>query len=395
MTLRPISSRLSGWHKLSRRERLNILKHWLDDRPLDLSILDSGGLSTQQAESLIENVCGLYSLPFSVAPNFVINDEDLLVPMVIEEPSVVAAASNAARLARHGGGFHVESSNPIMIEQIQITLDDPEKAARIILEHKAELLDIARQSDPTLIDLGGGPLDLECRQIGRGGERYLILHLLVDVRDAMGANTINTMGEAIAPKIEALTGGKVGLCIISNLADRRLVTVKTRIPFKSLKMKDFSAEQVRDGIVAASRFAELDPYRAATHNKGVMNGIDAVLLATGNDWRAVEAGAHAFAAKDGGYHPLSVWWSGDNGDLRGRLTIPMAVGIVGGATRVQAVARLALELIGADSATKLAAVAAAAGLANNLAALRSLATEGIQKGHMRLHQRSRHLTDKS
>ena len=395
MTLRPISSRLSGWHKLSRRERLDILKHWLDDRPFDMSVLDSGGLTPEQAEMLIENVCGIYSLPFAVAPNFTINGEDCLVPMVIEEPSVVAAAANAARLVRDGGGFHVEASNPIMIEQIQVFHDDPEEAARQLAKHKQELLDIARQSDPTLVNLGGGPLDIELRGIGRGGERHLVAHLLVDVRDAMGANSVNTMGEALAPAIESITGGRVGLCILSNLADRRLVTVKARIPLKSLEMSDFTGEQVRDGIVAASRFAELDPYRAATHNKGVMNGVDAVLLATGNDWRAVEAGAHAFAAKDGSYRPLSVWWTDDDGSLRGRLTLPMAVGIVGGATRVQQTARFALDLIGATTAAKLATVAASAGLANNFAALRALATEGIQKGHMRLHQRSRHLSDES
>jgi len=255
---------------------------------------------------------------------------------------------------------------------------------------KAALLDDLRALDPALAEAGGGPVDIEVREIGgegRPADRFLVFHLLVDVRDAMGANLVNTMGEALAPMLEAATGGRAGLSIVSNLADRRLVTVEAFIPCSELALGRFDGENVRDGIVAASRFAELDPYRAATHNKGLMNGLDAVLLATGNDWRAVEAGAHAFAARRGIYGPLCVWTTGPDSTLAGRVRMPMAVGTVGGAATVHPTAELALELMSAGSATKLAAVAASAGMACNLAALRALSTEGIQKGHMRLHGR--------
>ena len=280
-----------------------------------------------------------------------------------------------------------------MICQIQLSVADPLGARDTLREHRAELLSLAAEVDPVLVRLGGGPVDLELRLLPADLEddEQLVVHLLVDVRDAMGANAVNSMGEALAPRIEKLTGGRVGLRILSNLADRRLVEARCRVPVESLAMADFPAERVRDGIVSASRFAERDPYRAATHNKGIMNGVDAVVLATGNDWRAVEAGAHAYAARDGGYRPLSSWRVEPDGDLSGVLLMPMALGLVGGATQMHPNARLALKLMGATSAACLAQVAAAAGLANNLAALRALATEGIQRGHMRLHQRSRHL----
>lgn len=284
---------------------------------------------------------------------------------------------------------------PVMICQIQLFTDTPEDAAGRIAAHRDELLDIARAADPVLSGLGGGPVDLETRVIDMEaqvpGERFLVVHLLVDVRDAMGANAVNTMGEAMAPRLEALTGGRRGLRILSNLADRRLARARFECPAKALALPDYSGETILEGILAAGRFAELDPYRAATHNKGIMNGVDAVVLATGNDWRAIEAGAHAYAARDGRYRPLSTFARGAEGQLIGTLEMPMALGVVGGATRVHRVARLALELLGATRVDALARAAAAAGLASNLAALRALGSEGIQRGHMRLHVRSRHL----
>jgi len=386
------NSRLPGWYNLSLPERGRQLAEWLSESPAGLlSVMRSGGLSADQADLLVENVVGVHALPFAVAPNFVVNGRQLLVPMVIEEPSVVAAAANAARIARAGGGFRVSASGPLMICQIQLFVADGERARGKILEAKTELLADAARVDPLLVELGGGPVDIEVRNLkgGEGEAGFLVVHLLVSVLDAMGANTVNTMGEALVPRLEALSGGRVGVRILTNLADRRTVTAEVSVPAAALELHGFDGEQVRDGIVSASRFAELDPYRAATHNKGIMNGVDAVLLATGNDWRAVEAGAHAYAARDGLYKPLCVWSREEDGRLRGKLKMPMAVGIVGGATRLHAGARLALRIMGADSAGELARVTAAVGMASNLAALRALASEGIQKGHMRLHGRSR------
>ncbi|RJO70426.1 MAG: hydroxymethylglutaryl-CoA reductase, degradative [Myxococcales bacterium] len=388
------SSRRSGWNKLTPSERVKELAEWLDADPNDLrSLFEGGGLDAAAADALVENVCGRYALPFSVAPNFTIDGRDVWIPMVVEEPSVVAACSNAARMVREGGGFRAEADDPIMICQIQLFCDDLAKAREAILENKARLLDIAGKQDEALARNGGGPRDLEAREMRdpETDENFLVVHLLVDVRDAMGANAVNTMGEAIAPEIEKLTGGVYGLRILTNLADRRLVRVSFECPAEALALKGYPAEQVVDGVVSASRFAELDPYRAATHNKGIMNGVDPVLVATGNDWRAVEAGAHAYAAKSGRYKPLSVFRKNAEGRLTGRLEMPMAVGVVGGATRAHPAARLALEIMGVKTARDLAILAATAGLATNLASLRALSTEGIQKGHMRLHQRSRHL----
>jgi hydroxymethylglutaryl-CoA reductase len=388
------NSRLPGFHRLSRQQRALALAEWLQlqsDEVLDP--LARGGLSPDAAEQLSENVVGIHALPFSVAPNFLVNDAEVLVPMVIEEPSVVAAAANAARIVRTGGGFQVQATAAIMICQIQLSVADPQSACATLRKHRQELLSLAAEVDPVLARLGGGPVDLELRLLPADldDDELVVVHLLVDVRDAMGANAVNSMGEAIAPRIEALTKGRVGLRILSNLADRRMVEARCRVPIQSLALPDFPAERVRDGIVSASRFAERDPYRAATHNKGIMNGVDAVVLATGNDWRAVEAGAHAFAARDGGYRPLSTWRTEPDGALLGVLHMPMALGLVGGATQMHPNARLALKLMGATTAAHLAQVTAAVGLANNLAALRALATEGIQRGHMRLHKRSRHL----
>ena len=392
------TSRLPGWQHLDRRARGAVLAAWLGVEPGELEpILASGGLDLVAAEALVEGVCGRYALPFAVAPNFRINDEDVLIPMVVEEPSVVAAAANAARMVRAGGGFRVELDPPVMICQVQLFTEDPALARERILAHRDELLAAVQSADPVLVAHGGGAVDLEVRTIDDplAGERFLVVHLLVDVRDAMGANAVNTMGEALAPRLEALTGGRRGLRILSNLADRRLARARFECPVETLALGGFSGEVILEGILAAARFAELDPYRAATHNKGIMNGVDAVVMATGNDWRAVEAGAHAYAAREGRYRPLSEFSRGQKGQLLGALEMPMALGIVGGTTRIHRGAGLALALLGARHVDVLAMAAAAAGLATNLAALRALGSEGIQRGHMRLHARSRHLAEPS
>jgi hydroxymethylglutaryl-CoA reductase len=346
-------------------------------------------LSPEQADHMIENVIGLYALPVGIALNFTVNGRDVLVPMVVEEPSIVAGASFMARLARAGGGFQAHVTPPEMIGQMQVLdVADLPSARLAILERKAELLKEAADVDPVLRRLGGGPRDLEVRLIDPSPiGPFLVVHLVYDVRDAMGANAINTAVERLAPRIEALTGGRVLLRILSNLADRRLARVRCTIPLAELAFGEYTAEEVRDGILAAWAFAAADPYRAATHNKGIMNGVDAVVLATGNDWRAVEAGAHAYAARSGRYTSLSTWGMDAAGNLVGTLEMPMAVGIVGGATRVHPGARAALTLMQIDSAGQLAEIVVSVGLAQNLAALRALATEGIQRGHMSLHAR--------
>ncbi len=388
------SSRKSGWHGIGRDGRINDLAHWLNEDAYELeSLLESGGLTATHAEQLVENVVGRYALPFSVAPNFRINGRDCMIPMVIEEASVVAAAANAARIIRLGGGFSATSSGSEMIGQIQLLTDDPEVLALQLLENKEEWLELANEADPGLVAAGGGARDLSVRQLvdDTDGSVFLVAHLIVDVRDAMGANAVNSMAERLAELWKERLQATPVLRILSNLADRRTVTVEADVPLSALEADGFSAAQIRDRIVSATRMAWLDPYRAATHNKGIMNGVDAVLLATGNDWRAVEAGAHAYAARDGSYRSLSNWYVGDDGSLRGSLTLPMAVGIVGGATKVHPTARLALKILEAASAEELAFCVASAGLANNFAALRALATEGIQRGHMTLHGRSRKL----
>ncbi len=390
------SSRRSGWHRLSPEQRIAELAIWLgrDYDRLQANLQD-GGLSTAMADSLVENVCGRFALPFSLAANVLVNGNDVLIPMVVEEPSVVAACSNAARMVREGGGFFAEADDPVMICQIQLFDAAHEHIETVVKQHREELLELARRQDDALCALGGGPRDLEVRSIqdAEGAYQFSVVHISVDVRDAMGANAVNSMGEAIAPRLEELTGARSGLRILSNLADRRLVRVRFECPADALALKGFPPEQVVDGIVAASHFAELDPYRATTHNKGLMNGVDPVLLATGNDWRAVEAGAHAYASKSGCYRPLSTFRKGEQGQLIGKLELPMAVGTVGGATRLHPLARLSLAIMDVHSAGELAMLAATAGLATNLASLRALSTEGIQKGHMRLHRRSRHLQE--
>jgi hydroxymethylglutaryl-CoA reductase len=348
--------------------------------------IDPGGLTLEAADGMIENVIGTYALPFAVAVNFTIDGADALVPMAVEEPSIVAAASNAARMARPNG-FHTEISAPIMIGQIQVThISDVDAAMTALHAAAPSLLADARRLVPRLAERGGGPIALEPRLLARSGPDggVIVAHLHVDCRDAMGANLVNTLCEALAEQVARIANGRAGLRILTNLTDGRTVTVRCFIPDDCLDGAD-----VREAICAASRFAELDPYRAATHNKGIMNGVDAVLVATGQDWRAVEAGAHAYAARSGTYRPLAVWRAAEGGlcGLRGELVMPLAVGTVGGALHNHPAARLALELAGVEHADRLAALAGAAGLATNLAALRALATEGIQRGHMALHAR--------
>ncbi len=378
------------FYNLTLPERLRRVAEQAGLAPDELDALGGrAGLQPEQADHMIENVVGVYALPLGIAQNFVVNGREVLVPMVIEEPSVVAGASFMARLARSSSGFTAQASAPEMIGQMQI-LDtaDPAEAAQRLLENKDELLAEASEIDPVLKNLGGGPREISVRLIEESPVgRFLVLHLVYDVRDAMGANVVNTVLERLAPQVAAITGGRVLLRILSNLADRRLARARCTIQLSELKFADFSAEGLRDNIIAAWAFAAADPYRAATHNKGIMNGVDAVVIATGNDWRAIEAGAHAYAARSGRYTSLSTWSKDDEGNLVGTLEMPMAVGIVGGATRVHPAARAAIKLLGVKSAGELAGIIVSVGLAQNLAALRALASEGIQRGHMALHAR--------
>lgn len=336
-----------------------------------------------------ENVVGTFSLPLAIATNFLIDGKDYFVPMAIEEPSVVAGASHGAKLAREGGGFTTEATPPLMIGQIQVVdLADPYEAVERLLDAKGRLLEEANKVDPVIVGLGGGAQDIEPRVIDSPRGPMLILHLLYDVRDAMGANVVNTALETIAPLVEEITGGRVNLRIISNLADRRLASAQATLPQEALTFDGFEGKEVVERILEAHAFAQADPYRAATHNKGIMNGIDGLALATGNDWRAIEAGAHAYAARNGRYSPLTSWHKDEEGNLLGSIELPISVGIVGGATWANPTAKVALKILGVKSATELSRVMAAVGLAQNLAALRALATEGIQRGHMALHARN-------
>jgi hydroxymethylglutaryl-CoA reductase len=384
------TSRIPGFHNLTIEQRLEKLTGVTGISPDDLSEFRiTGGLNTQQANHMIENVIGTYNLPIGIGLNFIINSREVLIPMVIEEPSVVAGASFMAKLTRSTGGFHATTTAPEMIGQIQI-LDVPNihTASQALLEHKESLLAEANEVDPLLRKLGGGARDLEIRHIADSPiGPFMVVHLIYDVRDAMGANIVNTACEKMAPRLEAITGGRVHLRILSNLADHRLAKAQCTVPLEELAFDKYNGEQVRDGVIEAWAFAASDPYRATTHNKGIMNGVDAVVIATGNDWRAIEAGAHAYAARSGRYTSLSIWQKDANGNLSGTLEMPMAVGIVGGATNVHPSARAALKLIGVTSAGELAEIIVSVGLAQNLAALRALATEGIQHGHMSLHAR--------
>ena len=395
------NSRIPGFYKLSLEDRREQLAERSGVSLEEISeALDRGGLDPETADKVVENVVGVYGLPFGVALNVMINGQDRLVPMVVEEPSVIAAASNAARMIRGGGGFQAEMLETLMTTQVQLfDVPDPEAARVRLVEAEKELLEIGARSVPNLCARGGGPRSIEVRDLG---SQCVVVHVHVDCKDAMGANLVNSIAEAIGPRAHAIAGGKLGLRILTNLSDRRVVRVRGRIHAADLAMTrtrptagrnswipeaGVDSTDVIDRIVEASRFAELDPYRAATHNKGIMNGVDSVVIATGNDYRAVEAGAHAFAARSGRYAPLAIWRR-DGGMLTGELEMPLALGIVGGTLRVHPTARLALKIVGVKTADELALVAASVGLASNLAALRALATEGIQRGHMSLHARS-------
>ena len=383
------TSQLPGFYKVTVEERRTLISEATGvSADTMASALDGGGLSAETADKFVENVLGTYGLPYGVTLNVRVNGQDHVVPMVVEEPSVVAAASNAAKMVRSGGGFQVEVDAPVMISQVQLVgVKDRSAAARAILANKDEILALADAAVPGLVARGGGARGVEVRELGQPEDEMIVAHVLVDCRDAMGANLINTVAEAVADRLAALANGSVGLRILSNLCDKRCVRVRCRVPAEVLATDHMDGRSVIDGIVNASRFAELDPYRAATHNKGIMNGIDAVVIATGNDWRAVEAGAHAFAARSGTYAPLSIWRrEGDT--LVGFLELPLALGTVGGTLRVHPSARLSLDVMGVTEAADLAAVAASVGLASNLAAVRALATDGIQRGHMALHARS-------
>ncbi len=378
------SSRISGFYKLSPEERLKKIKEFAGLNDEEEKVIFNGDVDVDLLDKMIENVVGKFPLPLGIATNFLINGRDYLIPMAIEEPSVVAAASNAAKMARVKGGFHTSMTEPVMISQIQLTgFDDPWGAKMKILEHKKEIMRMCDEKDPILVKFGGGARDVTARVIDTDSGPMVIVHLLIDCRDAMGANAVNSMAEYVAPYIEELTGGKVYLRIISNLATYRMARAR------AIWDKDaIGGEEAVDGIVKAYHFAKADPYRCATHNKGIMNGIDAVVIATGNDWRAVEAGVHSYAAITGKYQPVTHWEKNREGDLVGTIEVPMAVGLVGGATKVHPTARANVKILGVKTASELAQVIAAVGLAQNFAALRALATEGIQRGHMELHARN-------
>lgn len=379
------TSEYSGFYKLSVEDRLNEVVEFgnLDENAIS-ALKDAETLDLDLADHMVENVIGRFTLPLGVALNYNINGKDYIIPMVTEEPSVIAAASNAARIARGGGGFKSYYIKSNMIAQIQITdIEDPYYVQSIIYEHKNEIIDKCNACDPILVKLGGGVEDLEVKVLEVKSKYFVVVHLIVNTLDAMGANAVNTMAESIAPFIEEITGGNVYLRILSNLATERLVRARVKI-----NKEDLGGEDVVDKIVVAYQFAVADPYRAATHNKGIMNGISAVVLATGNDTRAIESGAGAYAARSGQYSPLTTWEKDKDGNLVGTIEMPMAVGLVGGATKSHPTAQAAVKILGVKTADELGEVIAALGLGQNLAALRALATEGIQKGHMSLHARN-------
>ena len=378
------SSTIVSFYKLPLEERLRLVKEFAGLTSEEAQTLANGTMPSATAQRMIENVIGMFPIPLGIATNFLINGRDYLVPMAIEEPSVVAAASNAAKMARPTGGFTATSTEPVMISQIQIVrCPSPKDAEKEILLARNEVLEKANQQDPTLLSMGGGAKDVRVRILPSQVGTLVIVELLVDCRDAMGANVVNTMAEAVAPMLEKISKGQARLRIISNLADRRVAKATTTVSKEVL-----GGEDIVDGIVEAHAFAAVDPYRCATHNKGVMNGVTAVCLATGNDTRAIEAGAHAYAARSGHYSPLTTWKKDSNGNLAGTIEIPAAVGIIGGVTAVHPMAKICLKILGVKTARELGEVMASVGLAQNMAALRALAAEGIQKGHMSLHARN-------
>ncbi|MEM7118608.1 MAG: hydroxymethylglutaryl-CoA reductase, degradative [Chloroflexota bacterium] len=383
------SSRLPGFFKRPLTERVAIVGEWADLTAEEKSYLLGTGLPASQADNMVENAIGTYELPLGVAANFQVNGRDYLIPMAVEEPSVLAAVSHSAKLIRAGGGFQTESTDPVMIGQIQL-LDIPDmNAAMIALEaNKQALMDAANECSQNIVKRGGGARGIEIRPFpDTPVGPMLVVHLLYDTRDAMGANAINTAVESISPMVTRLTGGRANLRILSNLTDRRLATARCTIPAASLAKNGIPGSEVAKYIEEANAFAIVDPYRATTHNKGIMNGVDAVCIATGNDWRAIESGTHAYAARNGRYSALTDWHVDENGDLYGEMTLPMAVGIVGGATKVHPTAKAAMKILNVSSASELAELIVCVGLAQNVAALKAMATVGIQSGHMRLHAR--------
>jgi len=386
------NSRISGLYKLGVPERIAELQRlgWLT--PANAAQLLNGRqiLSAVAADKMIENVVGVFGLPFAVAPNFIINDRDALVPLVVEEPSIVAALSNAAGMARPSGGFQSQLEESLLAGQIHVTgCADTDSALVTLQAAREELLQAAQEVHPRLAARGGGVRAVEERVMQLpSGAWSIVVHVLVDTCDAMGANLVNTICEALAPRVAKLCGGDVALRILSNLTDRSIVTATVRYSIEVLQSETLSGAEVRDQIVLANDIAIADPYRATTHNKGIMNGIDAVAIATGNDWRALEAGAHAYAARNGSYAALTKWSVAENGDLAGRIDLPLKVGIVGGTLKSNPAAALGLAISGAASASELAQLMAVVGLAQNFAALNALATTGIQAGHMRMHARS-------
>ncbi len=386
-------SRIPRFYKMSIDERVRAVheRGLLTDSDFESLISGEATLALTAADKMIENVIGVLGLPIGLGLNFLINSKEYVVPLVVEEPSIVAALSAAAKLARAGGGFTTTSTDPILIGQIQVTeVPDITRGKAAILERKQEILDLANSFHPRMVARGGGAVDVEVFSypLASMDSEMLVIHLLVDTRDAMGANLVNGMCEGVAPLVETITEGQVFLRILSNLADRALATAEVTLTTAQLAGKGYAGERVRDGIIIAADFAQIDPYRATTHNKGIMNGIDAVALATGNDWRAIEAGAHAYAARHGRYGSLSQWWKDDEGNLRGRLELPLKVGIVGGPLETNRGVAMNLRMMDVKSGTELAEVMAAVGLAQNFAALKALATDGIQTGHMTLHARS-------
>lgn len=386
-----IDSRLPNFRTLTPEQRVEHIARAANLTKEETALItEPGALSVDRANGMIENVIGTFELPFGVGGNFQVNGRDVLIPMVVEEPSVVAAASFMAKLVRECGGFEASSTGPLMRAQVQVLgITDPYGARQALLKRRDEILDVANSRDKVLRELGGGCRDIEVHvfpDTARGP--MIVMHLIVDVRDAMGANTVNTMAEAVSPLVEKLTGGSVRLRILSNLADLRLARARARITPEVLKTKERSGEEIIEGVLDAYVFAAIDPYRAATHNKGIMNGIDPVIVATGNDWRAVEAGAHAYACRGGRYTSLTHWEKDKSGALVGTIEMPMPVGLVGGATKTHPLARVALKIMDVQSAQELAEIVVAVGLAQNLGALRALATEGIQRGHMALHARN-------
>lgn len=389
------TSKIINFRNLSPKQRIDSLKRKTNLSENDLSFLSNNRhLPIDICNGMIENVIGSFKIPLGVATNFRINDKDYLIPMALEEPSVIAAASNMAKIIRRSGGFKTSSTNPIMRGQVQLLdISDTKLAKRKILEQEEKLISLANSTDKTLVKLGGGCKAVQVHTFLKTGVGpMIVVHLLVDVQDAMGANAVNSMAEKIAPSLEKITGGRAKLKILSNLADLRLARAEVKLPVAELAFSNFSGEIVAQGIIEAHALSEVDPYRAATNNKGIMNGIDPVVLATGNDWRAIEAGAHAWAARSGLYTSISSWKLGRGGHLIGNIELPLAVGLIGGATKTHPTSKACIKLLGVQSASELSEVLAAVGLAQNMGALRALATEGIQRGHMSLHARNLAIT---